>query len=444
MSANRLPGLALAITSGDEILYLKGYGTAGDGQPMTPRTQLYIASLSKSFTALAVMQLVEEGRIELDEPVQTYLPEFTVSDPSAVSKITVRQLLNQTSGLADSGFPEMTLLQPTSIEERIASLRDARPVSEPGAEFHYFDPNYAVLARIVEVESGEPFTGYLQTHVFMPLHMSNTTNVITSAETPRAVTDLAQGHILAFGVPFARPEMLGYLGGSGGGIPSAEDMANYLILQNDGGRFGATQLVSPENIALMRTPPDGADSSYAMGWTVPDRDAQPHVIEHSGVLSTFHSDAVLLPDEGYGIALLYNSNYALADYNGIKQGLIESLTDEQPAAGGLGAARIGIIIAALMFVTAALQVRGLLRLRKWAAKMKDRPVWQLVPGVVWKFIPATLVVGMPSVVELFAGRVFGYRQLFLSMPDIMFWLTLSAVLGTAAGVAHIILRCSTR
>lgn len=120
-----------------------------------------------------------------------------------------------------------------------------------------------MLARIVEVESGEPFTEYLRTHIFIPLHMSNTTNVITSAETPRAAPDIAQGHILAFGVPFARPEMLGYLGGSGGGISSAEDMANYLIVQNNGGRFDTTELVSAENIALMHTPPP--DSSYAMG-----------------------------------------------------------------------------------------------------------------------------------------------------------------------------------
>lgn len=391
------------------------------------------------------MQLIEEGRIELDEPVQTYLPGFTVSDPSAADRITVRQLLNQTSGLTDSGFPEMRLPQPGSIEERVASLRDARPVSEPGAEFHYFDPNYAVLARIVEVESGEPFTEYLRNHVFVPLHMSSTTSVITSAETPRVAPEIAQGHILAFGVPFARPEMLGYLGGSGGVISSAEDMANYLIVQSNDGRFDTMELLSPENIALMHTPPPGVDSSYAMGWTVPNPGAQPRLVEHSGVLSTFHSDAVLLPDEGYGIVLLYNSNYALANYNGIKQGLIGLLTDEQAATGGLGAGRIGIIVAALMFVTAALQVRGLLRLRKWAAKTKDRPAWQLVPGVVWKFIPATLVVGMPSVVELFSGRVFGYRQLYLSMPDIMIWLTLSAVLGIAVGVAHLIIatRCAT-
>lgn len=244
----------------------------------------------------------------------------------------MRHLLNQTSGLADAGFPAYTLRQPGSIEERVRSLRDARPVSEPGTEFHYFNPNYEVLARIVEVASSEPFNEYLRTHIFVPLHMSNTTSVITSVETPRAVSDLAQGHILAFGVQIPRPEMLGYLGGSGGVISSAEDMANYLIVQNNDGCFDATELVSPENIALMHTPPPGADSSYAMGWTVPDPDAQPHVVEHSGVLSTFHSDAVLLPEEGYGIVLLYNSNNAFANDNGIKQGLIERLTDEPPAA----------------------------------------------------------------------------------------------------------------
>jgi CubicO group peptidase (beta-lactamase class C family) len=101
MAANRVPGLALAITRGDEAVYLKGYGTSGNGKPVTPRTQFYTASLSKGFTALAVMQLVEEGKAKLDEPVRTYLPGFATADEQLSGKITVRQLLNQTSGLAD-------------------------------------------------------------------------------------------------------------------------------------------------------------------------------------------------------------------------------------------------------------------------------------------------------------------------------------------------------
>ena len=116
MAANRVPGLALAITRGDQVVYLKGYGTAENGEPVTPRTQFYTASLSKGFTALAVMQLVEEGKVKLDEPVRTYLPGFATADRRLSGTITVRELLNQTSGLADSGFPAYTLPQPDRIK----------------------------------------------------------------------------------------------------------------------------------------------------------------------------------------------------------------------------------------------------------------------------------------------------------------------------------------
>ena len=120
MTAHRVPGLALAITHGAEARYVKGYGTARDNQPVTPQTQFFIASLSKSFTALAAMQLAEAGRINLDAPVETYLPEFTLADPAGASQITIRHLLNQVSGLADAGFPESRLPQPTTIAERTA------------------------------------------------------------------------------------------------------------------------------------------------------------------------------------------------------------------------------------------------------------------------------------------------------------------------------------
>lgn len=444
MAKNRVPGLAVAITRGDEVLHLKGYGTAGDERPMTPQTQFYTASLSKSFTALAVMQLMEEGKIKLDAPVQTYLPDFTTRDPEAAARITVRHLLNQTSGLADAGFPAYTLPQPESIEERVESLRDAKLVSEPGEEFYYTDLNYAVLARLVEVVSGEPFSEYLHNHIFDPLRMKNTTSVVSSAETPRVASNLAQGHILAFGIPIPREELDGYLGGSGGVISTAEDMANYLIMQNNNGRFDGTELVTSASGELMHTPPDEVESSYAMGWMASDPNEEPRTIEHNGVLSTLHADMALLPDEEYGIVLLYNHSYALADYEGIKRGLIDLLAGQQPESGGPDAGTIGIILAALMLVTTALQVRGLIRLRKWAHKTRDRSLWLIAPGILWKFVPAALLIGLQPLVGLFAGRVFSYWQLFLAMPDVVLWLMLSTLMGTAIGVAHIMFVAQSR
>ncbi|MEJ2708934.1 MAG: serine hydrolase [Anaerolineales bacterium] len=99
MRSNRIPGLALAIVKGDQIVYLKGYGrTDQSGRPVTPKTPFLIGSVTKPFTALAVMQLVEAGKVELDAPVQRYIPWFRVADPMASAQITVRMLINQTSG----------------------------------------------------------------------------------------------------------------------------------------------------------------------------------------------------------------------------------------------------------------------------------------------------------------------------------------------------------
>ncbi|HEX6386228.1 MAG TPA: serine hydrolase domain-containing protein, partial [Anaerolineae bacterium] len=115
MQAHRIRGLALAITQGDEIVHLRGYGTAGDDRPMTADTPMHLGSVSKSFTALAIMQLVEQGQVDLDAPVQAYLPWFTVADDEAGRAITVRHLLHHTSGLSDleyvPTFPDDTTLQ---------------------------------------------------------------------------------------------------------------------------------------------------------------------------------------------------------------------------------------------------------------------------------------------------------------------------------------------
>ena len=264
--------------------------------------------MSKSFTALAVMQLAESGRIELDAPVRRYLPEFVLAAPAGAAQITVRQLLNQVSGLADAGFPEQRLPQPATIAARVADLRLARPVAPPGTEFHYFDSNYAVLARVVEVVSGQPFAAYLEAHVFAPLGMTHTVGVVTSAEATEATRQadrLAQGHLAAFGFPFPYPEMRGYLAGSGGVISTAEDMAHYLIAQNGGGSYEGRRLLSPEGVAQMHTPRRDLDSAYGMGWFATTYGGEP-VLEHNGILSTFYADAALVPATGYGVVLLYN------------------------------------------------------------------------------------------------------------------------------------------
>ena len=307
---HRIPGVALAITHGNQIVHVRGYGQAQDGVPISGQTQFRIASLSKSLTAVAVLQRVDAGQIELDVPVSRYLPDFELATPSAAARITVRQLLNHTSGLADAGFVEGLGGQQETLADRVASLRAASPVGSPGTAFHYFDPNYQLLARLVETVSGEAFDTYLERHVFAPLAMRDSVSALTSTLPMPRADRLLQGHIIAYGMPLALPELAGFLGGSGGVVSTASDMAHYLIAQNSRGIYAGRSVLSATGISVMHTPPAGVTSTYAMGWLISELRGI-KTIEHNGVLSTFYADAVLLPDSGYGFALLYNA-YALS------------------------------------------------------------------------------------------------------------------------------------
>jgi len=440
MKTHHIPGLALAITHNNQVLHVKGYSTANNERPVTAQTQFLIASVSKSFTAIAVMQLVEAGQINLDSPVQTYLPEFTLADPAIAAKITIRHLLNQVSGLSDVGFPELQLSQATTIGDRITSLSQARPVAFPGGQFHYFNPNYEVLARVVEVVSQQPFSAYLQTHIFTPLQMSRTLNATTSADAFQGATNIAQGHLMGFGLPFAYPEMSGYLSGSSGIISTAEDLANYLIFQTNSGQFKETKLLSESSVALMHTPPQTIGSSYGMGWFNRSENGEP-AIEHNGILSTFYTEIVLLPKEKYGIALLYNISalplMAMA-FPQIKTELIQLLKDGQPAAGRFSITLWGIAIALLMFIGVMLAIRSLLYLPQWRQAIRRIPLWLVTLGIGCTFLPALVLLVLPWIFALVSDRFFGYVLLFRSMLDLMLWLSVCAVLGVVNGIARLI------
>jgi CubicO group peptidase (beta-lactamase class C family) len=149
MVKHGIKGIALAVTSKTEILYLKGYGTAGGGRPMTPQTPMYIGSQSKAITGLALAQLIEQGKIQPNDPVQMYLPWFRVADEKASQKITIHHLLHHTSGLSESGFFSI-FPEAATKEEAVRALVSARLTAPVGVKFQYFNLGYVVLTLIIE------------------------------------------------------------------------------------------------------------------------------------------------------------------------------------------------------------------------------------------------------------------------------------------------------
>lgn len=318
----KIPGLALAIVRGDQIEYMRGYGNADDvGRPVTPQTPFLVASLSKSFTALGVMQLVEAGKIDLEAPVQTYLPWFQMADRAASAKLTVRHLLHHTSGFSElDGALRNLDRNPAedALEMSVRALSNARLDIAPGERYEYSNTNYDILGLLIQTVTGIPYETYIEENVFAPLQMENS---YTSLEKARAGSS-STGYISLFGLTTNYDRFMPYsrtVVPSAGLFSSAEDMAHYLLVHlNEGRHPQGAALISPAGAAELHTPGVNINEnvSYAMGWvTFPfpqlaaangASEIVPVALSHGGEGANFRSLMVMVPDLQLGVVVLMN------------------------------------------------------------------------------------------------------------------------------------------
>jgi len=309
-----IPGATLAIVEGDRIVHYRCFGRARPGgEPPTSQTPFFIGSLTKSITALAVMQLVEAGKIELDAPVQRYLPWFRVADPQVSAQMTVRHLLNQTSGLTMlSGFPVLADFdeRPDATERQVRALSmlKTNPVGEKCA---YCNLNYNILGLIVEVASGESYSVYVQNHIFIPLGMTH--SYTSKADAQR--DGLAMGYRYWFSRTFPSPDQPVAIASlpSGQLISCAEDMAHYLIAHLNGGRFRDVRILSEAGINEMHRGVNELKMGnttgglYGMGWFDIDID-HTKTYSHGGNIPDFSAYMALVPEQKKGLVMLFNAD----------------------------------------------------------------------------------------------------------------------------------------
>jgi CubicO group peptidase (beta-lactamase class C family) len=419
-----IPGAVLAIVEGDRITHLRGFGKArSDGELPAPQTPFFIGSLTKSFTALAVMQLVERGRIDLDSPVQRYLPWFRVAEAEASAQMTVRHLLNQTSGLPmllGMANLEDTEDRPDATERQVRGLSTLKLKRAVGSMFEYSNLNYNVLGLIVEAASGESYSAYIQKHVFDPLGMSHSYTSKTRAQKD----GLAVGHCYWFGVPVATPNLHVPLSSLPAGqlISSAEDMAKYLIAHLNGGRYLNTKILSPGGIAQLHR---GAAEiiemgmklgHYAMGW-ISEKKGESNIVSHSGIVPDFGGFMALVPEQKKGFVLLVNANHAMLKMtlDEVGMGAALLLAGEPPARTMFGGApwlmRAQLLIPIIQIANVISSVR---QLRRWRRDPDHRPQRGDIWGkhILIPLIPS-LLVSMTLIPML--GKMRGFVKLFI--PD---------------------------
>lgn len=310
----RIPGVAIGVVQGEQIKYIKSYGKADlGGRPAAPQTPFILGSTTKSFTALAIIQLAEKGKLELDAPVQQYIPWFSLSDPEASKTITIRNLLNQTSGIPGTAGGSDYLNSSSTSEDFVKRLNTQDIEGQPGKQYQYSEANYVILGVIVSKVSGQTYEEYIKNNIFEPLNMKHS---FTSKD--EAIKDgLATGYRTCFGFPFPGdfpyPKQYApasYL------ISSAEDMAHYLIAYINNGTYNNTSILSPSGIQQLLSPGVSLEHpvgySYAMGWYVNDE-----YQSHDGRPTNYYSCMVITPKNKTGVIVLTNANNRLvtAEYS---------------------------------------------------------------------------------------------------------------------------------
>ncbi|NMD72081.1 beta-lactamase family protein [Bacillus sp. DNRA2] len=417
LDKNHIPGAAVAITYNNEVIFTKGYGKSENGAPITDHTGFPIASLSKAFTALAVMQLVEEDKVNLDQPIATYLPSL-ISKDKKWSKVTPRHLLNHTSGLTDKAYPDMTVdPQPKSLEDMVRKLKNVSLTSEPGTEYHYNNTNYQLLALLVERVSNEEFSSYLNHHIFVPLEMKDTFNVSNTKQFNKS-NKLTEGHYFLFGQLIAKDEPEWFINGPAGMVSTAKDMANWLILQENEGTYKGHELLSSKGIQEMQTP-TGTKISYGMGWNT-FKDYNENRLQHSGILWTYKSEALILPESGYGIVILFNSGLnAFVDYYSFIDGIANILTNQDVNEPFYNNQLFEGIVGFIIVLSIILGVRQLLRVNRWAEKFKKGPKWRFALNFSLRLIPLFLLIFLPKIMTFIGGgRVLSWEGILLMIPSV--------------------------
>ena len=412
-----LPGMALAIVKDGQVVHVRGFGRAHpNGDPVTPETPFLIGSLTKSFTALAVMQLAEAGLLELDAPVRRYLPEV------ALEGITLRHLLAHTSGIPTAaGLPMMTGDGTGSIDELVGSFASVEAAATAGELWQYSNVNYVLLGAVVERVSGQAYEPYIRQRILAPLAMNQSTLQTENARSLGAAT----GHRVWFGMPVeSRLPHLPDAAPAGYLYASASDLANYAIAQLDEGRYGGGAVLSPAGIAELHRPVSpafpGSEMHYGLGWIIGPVAGRP-AVWHGGDNFDFHTEFVLLPEDGWGVVLLTNANHVLLAgpmLMKVRDGVIAMLYGEQPPRSAQLYQGFYLILDALLLGVLAWQVLALTRLRQWRERWAGRRWVSALQIAVGLALPPLLllvprVVGAPWPVILLAVPDLGWALLIV-------------------------------
>jgi CubicO group peptidase (beta-lactamase class C family) len=432
MSESNIPGLSLGIIKDDKIIYLKGFGTAGPGKcEVTPNTSFILGSVSKSFTGLAVMQLVEKGAINLDDPVKKYIPWFSIGGPGVSDRITILNLLNHTSGIPAFEGHDSGIERGSNVEERIKLKNNIKLNHPVGSTFEYSSLNYDILGVLIQVVSNQSYEEYIQSNIFKPLEMTNSYAALEEA----SKGNLAMGYIPWFG--FQIPTEVKYSKSalpSGYIISSAEDMTHFLIAFINKGMYKQNNILSENGITQALA--SIGNTSYGAGWF-----SAGYYKWHTGELANYNAYICIVPSEKLGIIMLSNTNdigvkflnHGSSSLRRIPEGVRVLLVGgELPDDIWLSTKTMYILVDLVIILILVL----IIRLLFWPLRSK------LENKKSFYFVIRTLVALIISIVMLSCVPVWvkgSWHALMISVPDLTLSIMAISLLLLTASIINIVM-----
>jgi CubicO group peptidase (beta-lactamase class C family)/D-alanyl-D-alanine dipeptidase len=311
MQDKDLPAVSIALVDDQEVVWAKGFGMADPDAkvPATARTVYRVGSVSKLFTDIGIMQLVERGELDLDAPVTQYLPDFQPNNPFS-RPITLRQLMSHRSGLVreppvgnyfDPGEP--------SLQETVRSLNRTALVYKPETRTKYSNAGIAVVGYVLERLKGTPFSEYLKKSVLEPLGMGSS----SFAPEPNIVKDLATASMWTYdGRVFQAPTFELGEAPAGSMYSTVLDLSRFMSVLFNGGRGPEGQILKPETLEEMWTPQypaAGEKIGFGLGFAISDFQGRRR-IGHAGAIYGFATQLFALPEEKLGVVAVTTMDVA--------------------------------------------------------------------------------------------------------------------------------------
>ncbi|HDR4706194.1 MULTISPECIES: serine hydrolase domain-containing protein [Bacillus cereus group] len=378
INEQNIPGVAVAIVHNKDVFFTKTMGITGESEKkVTSKTPFAIGSISKSLTALAIVKLIEDKKIKLEDPVQRYLPWFKLKDSQISSTITIQHLLTHTSGISTYEgllLSDKQSKSSTALKENVMKLSNVKITAPPSEKYQYSNVNYMVLGALIEEVTNDTYSSYMQKHVFRLLNMNGAAASKEIAYEKGYLT----GYQSWFGIP--RKSVVSY---DNAGAPygyitaNLEDMIQFIMFLN---RQENPQFLKQENMDLYLSPlyKINSEKSYGFGLRTTNINESETMIWHSGSTPDARAEIFTLNKSGWSGVILTNKNHVLEEtaLSELKKGIISILNGEEPVDIPKNIPLIQIV---LLLVTLILFIISIMLIKKYK-HMKS------VKKLIWLFI----------------------------------------------------------